>query len=264
MFFEIKSNIDEYFHSGRLPLVLDSVGSLSYQPLMERKNGFRCHHFLWVTKGAGIFTVNGKTATLSKGEGVYFNAGVPHSYKAAEDGIFGSMWVTFYGLDALLQSYNVGDHFFFTATDRLQSAAGELYRHSTGNSTVISRSALLYSLITGFLASHFAPSTSLGEKLDRYLEVHFAEDLSLDDIAKAMKLNKYTLCKQYRQIACGTVIDRLKQIRIAKAKQYLLNTSHSVEEIGKLCGFQSPSYFGKVFREVAHTTPKSYRNNGCS
>ena len=30
-------------------------------------------------------------------------------------------------------------------------------------------------------------------------------------------------------------------------------------EIGKMCGFESPSYFGKNFREIVGLTPEQYR-----
>ena len=51
----------------------------------------------------------------------------------------------------------------------------------------------------------------------------------------------------------------LEQIRIAKAKQFLRYSGDPIEQVGRLCGFQSPSYFTKRFHEVAGCTPKAYR-----
>ena len=134
-----------------------------------------------------------------------------------------------------------------------------MHKHCLSNSTVITRSAKFYSLITELLTSHFAPSIPLVDRIDRYLENNFSEDISLDDIAETVSLNKFTLCKRYLEASGTTVMDRLKSIRIAKAKQYLLNTSFSIETIGSMCGFQSPSYFGKVFRGTTGKTPREYR-----
>lgn len=259
MFIEIKSNINDYFKSGKLPVLLDSVGHLAHQPHMKRCDGFHCHHLLWVTDGEGVFTFQGKTITLHKGQGVYFRAGFPHEYCATKSGVFGTAWLTFYGLDGLLEHYGVGDCFLFDATDALNSSTRSLYSHSIGNSTVISRSAAAYSLITDFLASHFAPSAPLSDKVDKYLETRFADDLSLADIADAVGLNKYTLCKKYLNETGMTVMERFKIIRVAKAKQYLLNTSYPAETVGQMCGFRSPSYFGKIFREMTGKTPREYR-----
>ncbi|GMK40399.1 hypothetical protein PCCS19_34550 [Paenibacillus sp. CCS19] len=39
----------------------------------------------------------------------------------------------------------------------------------------------------------------------------------------------------------------------------LRTTDMPVHDIGKQCGFDSSSYFGKVFREYMNMTPKEYR-----
>ncbi len=259
MFFEIKDNVKEYFESGKLPVVLDSVGFFDVQPHMVRPEGFHCHHLLWVTKGNGVFIYDGHKVTLTKGQGIYFSKGFPHEYKAGKDGVFSSAWITFHGLDNLMLCFGITNCFIFKATNEVLTAAHLLHKHCLQNSTVITRSAKFYSLITELLTSHFAPSVPLAEKVDRYLENNFSEDVSLDNIAETVSLNKFTLCKRYLEASGTTIMERLKGIRIAKAKQYLLNTSFSVEKIGAMCGFQSPSYFCKVFRKVTGKTPREYR-----
>ncbi len=259
MFFEIKSNVNDYYLSGKLPLLLDSVGSCAYQTHMIRNDGYKRHHFLWVDQGEGIFKFGEETVTLKSGQGVFFRADVPHEYYSGSDDTFSTSWVTFFGLDGLLDHYNAGDWFVFNVTDSLVHNMRMLFAHCVGNSTVFSRSAATYSFIINLLSNCFAKSTQLTEKVDQYLEVHFYEDLSLDQIAAAVNLNKYTLCKQYSKVSRHTIVEQLKQIRCAKAKQYLANTSYSAEQIGKMCGFKSPSYFGKVFLEATGTTPKGYR-----
>ena len=258
-FIELQQNVKDNFDNGKLPLLLYSIGFYDHQPHMVRPEGFNCHHFIWVTKGEGVFTFGDKTITLKKGQGVYFGPNFPHEYKAGKSGVFGSAWMTFYGLDELLKNYGITDSFVFNTTDELSQATHILHKHSTGNSTVMSRSVKLYSLVTDFLSSHFAPGTPLSEKVELFLENNFSNDISLDDIANAVLLNKYTLCKNFLEASGTTVMGKLKSIRIAKAKQYLSNTALSAEEIGKMCGFQSPSYFGKVFREITGKTPCQYR-----
>jgi Transcriptional regulator containing an amidase domain and an AraC-type DNA-binding HTH domain len=39
----------------------------------------------------------------------------------------------------------------------------------------------------------------------------------------------------------------------------LRTTDLPVQTIGEQCGFDSPSYFGKVFRQYMSMTPKDYR-----
>ena len=258
MFVEISQNVKEICEPGILPFIVDSIGRFNYQPAISRPDGYRCHHMLWVTKGQGRFEFDGQSVVLCEGQGLFFRAGFPHSYRAAGD-TFSSFWITFYGLEQLLEHYKIGNWFRFDISDVLSHSFKSFRMHCLGNSSVFSRSANGYALILEFLEERFAQSAPLCERIDRYLEVHFAEDVSLDDVAQEVGLNKYTLCKQYLKATGTTVMEQLKTVRIAKAKQYLLNTSCSVESVGKMCGFNSPSYFGKVFRELTSKTPFQYR-----
>ncbi len=256
MFIEIKNNIDNCYNNGRLPFLLNSIGSSTPQNRIERPYGFFAHHILWITVGESQLEIGNKKINLKAGQGVFFRRNLPHKYG---DGSFSTAWLTFLGLDSLLNSFNVGDYFVFDVTDKLKDSHKALFLHSNGNSTVISRSAMGYSVVTEFLDSQFSRSAPFSERLDRYFETVYAEDISLENIAAAFKMNKYTLCKKCRELTGVTVTKRFKQIRIAKAKQFLLTTPYSAETIGRLCGFESPSYFGKVFLEITGLTPRQYR-----
>ena len=56
-------------------------------------------------------------------------------------------------------------------------------------------------------------------------------------------------------------MEELKQIRIAKAKELLRFGSDRIEEVGRQCGYESASYFGKQFREVVGCSPGEYRRD---
>ena len=52
----------------------------------------------------------------------------------------------------------------------------------------------------------------------------------------------------------------LLMLRISHAKIYLIQyPDKKVTEISKMCGFESPSYFGKLFRREVGMTPEQYR-----
>jgi AraC-like DNA-binding protein len=51
----------------------------------------------------------------------------------------------------------------------------------------------------------------------------------------------------------------LRDRRMEAAIALLRTTDTPIHEIGRLCGFDSPSYFGKIFREYMSMTPKEYR-----
>jgi hypothetical protein len=54
-----------------------------------------------------------------------------------------------------------------------------------------------------------------------------------------------------------TIMRQLTSIRIGRARQLLLeNPDLPVYKVGELCGFRSPSYFGKVFRAYTGVSPQ--------
>lgn len=92
-----------------------------------------------------------------------------------------------------------------------------------------------------------------------FIQEHYAERLSLDDIAAAADISarECTRCFQ-RSIGCSPM-NYLNDYRLETAAEMLLTTADSVTEISENCGFSSVSYFGKAFREKMGCAPLAYR-----
>ena len=241
-----------------LPFVVTTAGEMPHQHDVDRPRGLSSHQVLLVAEGAGRFTVHEEEFALSAGEGLFFRRDVPHQYWA-EGKSFRTFWVTFLGAEEVLDYYGIGDAFTFKFSPSLLASLRELCQFCDGNSTVLTRSAAGYSWVIDWLQEHFAPTAPFTVQVRRFLEVHFAEALTLDQIASAVYMNRYALCHHYKE-ACGiTVMEQLRQIRIAKAKQLLQISTASIEEIGRSCGFESHSYFTKTFRQELGCTPREYR-----
>ena len=93
-----------------------------------------------------------------------------------------------------------------------------------------------------------------------YLEAHYREPISLDTLADEVHLTREYLCVLFKTETGHTILHRLTLIRIGWARLYLEQyPDKKAYEIGRMCGFDSPSYFGKKFREVVGMTPDAYR-----
>ena len=100
----------------------------------------------------------------------------------------------------------------------------------------------------------------LGKEMILYLEDHFAEDISLDNLADRFGLTPEYLCTLFKAATGETVMQYLRRIRIHQAKIRLMDSPDArLQEIAEACGFHSVSYFGKVFREATGFTPQGYR-----
>ena len=241
---------------GVLPFLLDTVGEHFKQDRVRRPNGFGSHHFLWVKEGEGEFWVGEECFTLRAGEGVFFRARVPHCYEG--NGLH-TMFCTFCMPDETLDYMGVPEWMRFTAPANLEHETALLYRFAIGNSTVLSRSAAGYSYVMELFAAILSPKDSPAVRVLHFLEQHYGDPLTLDKIAAVADMDRFAFCRYYTKERGVSVMEDLLRIRIAKAKRFLKYGSDSVELLGKMCGFESASYFAKRFRETVGCTPVEYR-----
>ena len=97
----------------------------------------------------------------------------------------------------------------------------------------------------------------------RYVEDHFAEEVTVAKIADSVALSESACLRSFRQFLGITPIQYLKQFRVEKAAELLRSTRLKTGEIGLECGFSDGSYFIRTFREIKHCTPREYRTRFC-
>ncbi len=241
-----------------LPYVLCTLGTFNTQPKTVRKKGFKFNHILWVTNGVGKFEMNGEEFVLKAGEGVFFKRSLPHKYEAKTKE-FSTAWLTFLCDNSIFDYFKVSDWFKFPVTPTLLAYAKELEMLCCKSSSIITRSAVGYSGLVEWLTEISEPYLEKTDTIRQFLEAHFSKPLTLEDIANEVGIDKFSLCRYYKNQTGITVMEQLKLIRIAKAKQLLAYTDYRSLDIAKMCGFDSPSYFTKLFKIQTGQTPKGYR-----
>lgn len=92
-----------------------------------------------------------------------------------------------------------------------------------------------------------------------YIELHYASNITLDELAGVAGMNPKYFCRFFRSITHQTPIDYVNMYRIEKAAQMLHSTRLPVTNICMECGFNDSSNFIKVFRKYKGMTPKQYR-----
>lgn len=98
-------------------------------------------------------------------------------------------------------------------------------------------------------------------KILEYLNANYHENITLDNLAERFFVAKPTLLYNFKKYINRSPIDFLLTIRIAKAKQLLIATKQSVNDISTACGFSSPNYFGLIFKKKEGISPLTYRKN---
>lgn len=238
-----------------LPFVLTSIGEMK-QKDVNRPNGFDSHHFLWIKKGEGRFCIDGESFVLHDGEGVFIREGIPHSYHGND---FYTEFVTFTMETKMLEYLGASNWFRFQVPAFLEHDFNQLYHFARGNSTVLSRSAAGYSLVTEIFSAVLHSQETPAVRVLQMLECRYHEFLTLDQIASEVGMDRFSLCHYYMSQRGVTVMEDLHRIRIEKAKRFLKYSNDPIKKIGQSCGFESASYFGKRFRETVGCTPSEYR-----
>lgn len=92
-----------------------------------------------------------------------------------------------------------------------------------------------------------------------YIHTNYSKNITLDDLASAANVSKSEVLRCFKTIIKTSPIKYLKIFRLQNAAHMLKNTTHSIQTIFELCGFDDNSYFSKSFKEIYHCSPREYR-----
>lgn len=92
-----------------------------------------------------------------------------------------------------------------------------------------------------------------------YIEEHYADPVTLQQLADAIPCNSQYLCRFFKEITGTSPIQYLISCRLNHACTQLTDTAKTVLEISLDCGFDNVSYFIRKFKEEKGCTPKEYR-----
>lgn len=92
-----------------------------------------------------------------------------------------------------------------------------------------------------------------------YFNEHYAENITLEGLSHEFFASKTTLIYNFKKFTNCSPIDFLLSVRITKAKEQLVNTQKSIEDIAFSSGFSSANYFGLIFKKKEGLSPTFYR-----
>ncbi|MGI6570138.1 MAG: response regulator transcription factor [Caldicoprobacterales bacterium] len=101
--------------------------------------------------------------------------------------------------------------------------------------------------------------SDLIKQINNYIRIHFAEDISITQIAEMVSYNPSYLSRKYKEYTGTTLMDYIIDTRIRHAKELLSKSSKQINEIAALCGFNSAKYFNQAFKNAVGLSPKSFR-----
>ena len=98
------------------------------------------------------------------------------------------------------------------------------------------------------------------DEILRYIDLHYLEKITLDEIAFLFNTNRSTFCREFKAHTGETFI-RYIAIKKVKAIQQMLEKDLPLSEIADMLNFESTAYFCRFFKKETGITPKEFRRS---
>ncbi len=96
-------------------------------------------------------------------------------------------------------------------------------------------------------------------QIDSYFRLHFAENISQEDIAGIHGLSRTAFFRNWSRYFDISPARHLLDLRLHEACRQLSEGYHKINEIARMVNIPDPAYFGAVFRRKYGMTPADYR-----
>ena len=222
--------------------------------------------------GKGRLMVEGTEYALKKNTIVLLDLDTRHRYETDGDH-WEYEWVNFSGAPC---SYYYGKInqggvriFDIASNSRLKSLMHDIgvLAAETGELKYVMTGNAIMRLLDEFLAfsMEFAQQKMLPQKKDniekikRYLDEHYMDEITLDELAEMAYLSKYHFTRTFTSYAGASPYQYLISLRLNHARHLLLLTNAPIEEISFRTGFKNSKNFIRAFKQATGTTPEKYR-----
>lgn len=271
------SGSDLYFqtpseNARRLLYYTTSCGSFftDYAYRIEREN-YHNYMIFFVKSGRLSVTNEGKTTVAHAGQVGFMNCHKPHEYHTIGNTEF--YWIHLDGANTadfyqhICELYG-GFIFDFPQADVICDMILQIvYRYR--NDQAPGEAALSHLLYTLLLAL-ISPGTARSMEQDAedhspvgaaiaFIRKHYAEPVSLDDMAAAANMSRYHFSRQFKN-SCGfSPYEYLILTRINRAKHLLVSSTKPIKVIAQEVGYGSEAAFTNAFASRVGVSPGLFR-----
>ncbi len=93
----------------------------------------------------------------------------------------------------------------------------------------------------------------------QYIHTHYMEEINIDQIADAVYVSKFYLCKLFKKNLGLTVVDYINNVRMSEAKKILIESDEPISKVAISVGFADFNYFSRLYKKKWGETPSQTR-----
>jgi len=258
----------------KLLYVCKADADLTKLPCVMHKHDDRLE-ILFIRNGKGIHNIGGKQYYTKKGDILIYNSGVLHDERTNPDTEMSvySCAVSNLKIDNLRENCLLPDD----AIPVLHSGAfrqevenifkmmhSQIYFQKPGAEEIGAH--LLCTLIAMILNQIDKPKSqkniteySIGNRIKKYIDDHYFEDLTLENISEKLNISLSYLCNVFKKTTGYTPNQYMTNRRIGEAQALLINTDYSITDIAFMVGYHDSNYFSTIFTRTVGMSPLKYR-----
>ena len=94
-----------------------------------------------------------------------------------------------------------------------------------------------------------------------YIKENYYEELTLSNIAKVVFLSESHISRMFKREFGKSIVAYINEVRLVHAREMLMNSNRSIDEICYAVGYKSRNMFYKYFKAVYGKTPNIYRRS---
>jgi AraC-like DNA-binding protein len=239
------------------------TGSVYYNQESIYRDNSPFHQILVILDGHGRVICNGEEHELREGCAFFTAAGSNHTYESYGD--LKSAYITATGpaADALAKEFSDNGFVFWESFDT-QAFIEDIKNFKNERNRGVSEarlSTLTYSIFANALSKEDATQSAYLSDTVRYIEMHFSDKITLDDLAGRALVSKSKLCHDFKEKYGVAVIEYIMEFRLTYAHELLHTASNiAIKDVARLSGFTDSAYFAKAYKKRYGISPIKERN----
>jgi len=100
----------------------------------------------------------------------------------------------------------------------------------------------------------------LAQRIIAFFGEHLSERTGADEVAAAVGIGKRQLERHFAEHVGRPITSYLRELRLIRAHQLVMETDDPFGTIARVCGFSNPQHFSNAYRAAYGTTPSKARS----